>query len=313
VPGRALTPDGLHLQVALPRVDGTPTDEGLQPALEDAAATIAARWPGRRAEPIRLLPARVDPARLPAPTRAAIAVGVEERTLGPVAVELTGTDPHLLVFGDSGAGKTALLRLLARGLAGAFSPDELALTVVDVRRGLVDLAGIPHITEFATSPPAAAAAATRLAGELQGRLSTGGGGVEELLRGPTWEGPRHVLLVDDYDLLAGPAGGPLGPLLDLLPLGRDVGLHVVLARRVGGSARGAYEPVFGRLRELSSPGVLLDGDPGEGPLLGGHKARPQPPGRGLFVRRGERALTVQLAHAEPEAGGAAPPRLRAVS
>ncbi len=62
----------------------------------------------------------------------------------------------------------------------------------------------------------------------------------------------------------------------------------MLARRVGGSARGAYEAVFGRLRELGSPGLLLSGDPGEGPLLAGTKAAPQPPGRGLLVRRGER-------------------------
>ena len=78
-----------------------------------------------------------------------------------------------------------------------------------------------------------------------------------------------MVLFDDYDLVTGPTGGPLAPLLDVLAVGGDVGLHVVLARRVGGSARGAYEAVFGRLRELGSPGVLLSGDPGEGPLLGG--------------------------------------------
>ena len=54
--------------------------------------------------------------------------------------------------------------------------------------------------------------------------------------------------------------------------------------------------VFGRLRELGSPGILLSGDPGEGPLLGGAKAQPQPPGRGLLVRRGQRPLLIQTAH-----------------
>jgi DNA segregation ATPase FtsK/SpoIIIE, S-DNA-T family len=98
-----------------------------------------------------------------------------------------------------------------------------------------------------------------------------------------------------YDLVAGPIGGPLAPLLDVLAVGGDVGLHVVLARRVGGSARGAYEAVFGRLRELGSPGVLLSGDPGEGPLLGGAKAQPQPAGRELLVRRGERPVLIQTA------------------
>jgi ESX secretion system protein EccC len=53
--------------------------------------------------------------------------------------------------------------------------------------------------------------------------------------------------------------------------------------------------VFGRLRELGSPGVLLSGDPGEGPLLGGTKAQSQPPGRGLLVRRGDRPVLIQTA------------------
>ena len=73
----------------------------------------------------------------------------------------------------------------------------------------------------------------------------------------------------------------------------------MLARRVGGSARGAYEPVFSRVRELGTPGVMLSGDPGEGPLLGGLKASPQPPGRGILVHRGRRPVAVQLALTRP--------------
>src|SRR6185295_13978200 len=90
----------------------------------------------------------------------------------------------------------------------------------------------------------------------------------------------------------GPTGGPLAPLLDVLAVGGEVGLHVVLSRRVGGSARGAYEAVFGRLRELGSPGLLLSGDPGEGPLLSGTKAGPRPadPPRRAPAARPDRLL-----------------------
>ena len=97
-----------------------------------------------------------------------------------------------------------------------------------------------------------------------------------------------MVLFDDYDLVAGPTGGPLAPLLDVLAVGGDVGLHVVLARRVGGSAHGAYEAVFGRLRELGSPGVLLSGDPGEGPLLRRDQGRAAA-GRPRAVRAPRRA------------------------
>jgi S-DNA-T family DNA segregation ATPase FtsK/SpoIIIE len=149
---------------------------------------------------------------------------------------------------------------------------------------------------YAASPPAAQTAAERLRAIAGERMAPADASP---LAAPSWTGPRYVILFDDYDLVAGPTGGPLAPLLDVLAVGGDVGLHVVLARRVGGSARGAYEAVFGRLRELGSPGVLLSGDPGEGQLLGGTKAQPQVPGRGLLVRRGERPVLIQTAFSPP--------------
>ncbi|WP_170185529.1 FtsK/SpoIIIE domain-containing protein [Lapillicoccus jejuensis] len=35
-----------------------------------------------------------------------------EDTLGPVELDLAGEDQHLIVFGDTGAGKTTVLRSL---------------------------------------------------------------------------------------------------------------------------------------------------------------------------------------------------------
>ncbi|MBE2319678.1 type VII secretion protein EccCa [Solirubrobacter sp. CPCC 204708] len=273
VAGRALTPGGLHVQLALPRVDGEHSDEGIGDALTMIARQAAEHWDGKRADPIRLLPRVLHS--VPAPDEHGIAIGIEERALEPVRVDLLEGDPHLLVFGDAETGKSSLLRTLAHGL-----PDDVRLTVVDVRRSLADLADAAH--QYATNTLQAQEAANALQRELFPRLTT-----------PDPDGPRHVVLFDDYDLSTGPTGGPLAPLLDLVAVGRDIGLHVVLTRRVGGSARGLYEPVFARLRELGSPGLIMSGDPSEGALLPGVKAAPQPPGRGLLVRRGERPLLVQ--------------------
>jgi hypothetical protein len=61
------------------------------------------------------------------------------------------------------------------------------------------------------------------------------------------------------------------------------------------------------------PGLVMSGDPQEGPLLGGHKAEPLPAGRGLLVRRRRPATLVQVALCQPPgragrqpAGAAAP-------
>ena len=72
------------------------------------------------------------------------------------------------------------------------------------------------------------------------------------------------VVVDDYDMVAASGQNPLLPLLDYLPHGRDIGLHLVVARRAGGAGRALYEPVLARLRELSSPGLVMSGSRDEG-------------------------------------------------
>jgi S-DNA-T family DNA segregation ATPase FtsK/SpoIIIE len=292
VPGRGITSDGTHFQAALPRFDGEPGSEGLSDAVRRLAEEAAAHWSRPGAEPIRLLPRELDPSDLPAPRRDGIAFGLEERRLEPVVLDPLGGDPHLLVFGDAETGKSSLLRLLARGIAATNEPEEAQLVLVDVRRSLADLADLPHLRDHVHSPPALATAIEELRALLEPRMP--GAGAE-----PSASSPRIYLLFDDYDLASGPTSTPLAPLLDLLPLGREIGLHVALTRRVAGSARGAYEAGFQRVRDLGSPGLIMSGDPAEGPLVGGEKARGLPPGRGLFVRRGRPPVVVQTALAAP--------------
>jgi DNA segregation ATPase FtsK/SpoIIIE, S-DNA-T family len=103
------------------------------------------------------------------------------------------------------------------------------------------------------------------------------------------------VVVDDYDLIVSPSGNPVAPLLALLAQGRDVGLHLVTARRVGGASKMAYEPVTSRVREVSPAGIILSGDREEGQLLGGVRASEQPPGRGVLVTRRATPMLVQVA------------------
>jgi S-DNA-T family DNA segregation ATPase FtsK/SpoIIIE len=255
------------------------------------------------APPLRLLPTLVGEAALPdagrgPPARGGLAglpFAVEEHRLEVVRLDLFGGSPHLLVLGDAGCGKSSLLRLLARQLAAGHPPREVALLVVDLRRGLRDLAALPNLAAYACTPPAVAQAVDRLHQELSARTPHPSG--------PTGGRPRQVVLVDDYDLLPGAGGSPLLPLVDLLGLGRELGFHLVLSRRVAGAARAGFEPVFQRLRELGGPGLLMSGDPAEGPLLGGQQAAPLPPGRGFLVRSGLPARLVQVAYSPPPSTG----------
>ena len=99
--------------------------------------------------------------------------------------------------------------------------------------------------------------------------------------------------------MTGQLGSPLSDLVDLVAHGRDIGFHLVLARRVRGTARSSFEPLFQRLQELNTPGLIFSGDPDEGPLLGSQKAVPLPVGRAFFVRHQRPTVLVQTAHAMP--------------
>jgi DNA segregation ATPase FtsK/SpoIIIE, S-DNA-T family len=343
LPGRGLTRAGLQFQAALPG-----------PAGAILGRAMASRG-GRVAPPLRLLPTLIRESALRAAGPAAdegsteLPFAVEEHRLELVRLDLFEGSPHLLVLGDAECGKTSLLRLIARQLAARYPPEEVALLVLDLRRGLLDLTALPNLAGYACAPATVAQAVEQLHRELTERTPASAAVDAAAAAGITWAamastgtsassagsssgtasarvppqlvvspngsrnsparsrprlvgpspGPRYVVLVDDYDLLPAATGSPLLPLLDLLGLGRELGFHLVLARRVAGTARAAFEPVFQRLRELAGTGLVLSGDPGEGPLLGGQKAARLPPGRGFLVRSRRPPTLVQVLYSPP--------------
>jgi S-DNA-T family DNA segregation ATPase FtsK/SpoIIIE len=114
-----------------------------------------------------------------------------------------------------------------------------------------------------------------------------------------WSGPEMYVIVDDYDLVAESTVNPLTALLDLLPHSRDLGLHVVAARRSGGAARAMFDPFLARLRDLGCTGLTMSAGPDDGVLLGAVRPTTQPPGRGTLTRRGQPNQVVQVSWTDP--------------
>ncbi|MGH3612767.1 MAG: hypothetical protein ACRDRK_09250, partial [Pseudonocardia sp.] len=74
--------------------------------------------------------------------------------------------------------------------------------------------------------------------------------------------------------------------------------------------RAMFDPLLGRLRELATPGFVMNGSPDEGALVGPVKPAPMPPGRGTLVDRKRGVRRVQVAWLDPEesvAGSGADP------
>ncbi len=300
-PGRGMTAQKLHWLAALPRIDGSHAGDTLPDGVAALVQNVARAWPGERAPQVRLLPRLVEPSDLPTAGPEVtgglqVPIGLRERDFKPVVLDF-GVDPHLVVFGDVECGKTGLLRLLARGLAERNPPDHAKLLVVDHRRTMLGELSGEHALWYAGVETATEDLIARAASSMHERMPGPDVSAEQLRRRDWWSGAELFVLVDDHDLVSTGRSNPLEPLVPFLPHSRDIGLHLIVARRSGGVGRAMYDPVIQRLMEMGSPVLLMSGSPDEGAVIGKVKMTPQPPGRGTLVRRGDGINLVQVAWA----------------
>jgi S-DNA-T family DNA segregation ATPase FtsK/SpoIIIE len=281
-PGRGLSHEGLHMVIALP--------------------TERIRHGGTAAPPIELLPLRVDQdavvQRAGAQLAGRILLGLEERRLAPVALDF-GQHSHLLILGDNECGKTATMRTLCREIVRTKTAAQAQLLIVDYRRALLGVVDSEHLGGYAMSPASLGRLLPGLLEALRRRMPPPDVDQAQLRTGSWWSGPELYVLVDDYDLVATPAGNPLEDVVEYLPYARDLGLHLVVARRSGGAERAMFEPLLAGLRDLGCMTLTMSGRPSEGASWGGGRAQPMPPGRGVLMTRAGDGQRVQVAWSPP--------------
>jgi DNA segregation ATPase FtsK/SpoIIIE, S-DNA-T family len=270
-PGHGLSRDGLHMVIALPIAE-IPHGESVAP-------------------PIPLLPANVDQDtvvhRAGDELGARILLGLEGRRLRPIAVDFE-RHSHLLIVGDNECGKTATLRTLCREIVRTKTAAEARLLIVDFRRCLLGAVETEHLGSYAASPAALSALLTGLLDLLRERMAPADVSQAQLRARSWWSGPDVYVVVDDYDLVATPAGNALAAVVEYLPYARDLGLHVVVARRSGGIERAMFEPLLAGLRDLDCMELKMIGRPAR-----------LPPGRGVLLSRVGDEQLVQVGWSPP--------------
>ncbi|GAA3969298.1 type VII secretion protein EccC [Actinomadura viridis] len=302
-PGRGLSREGLHFLTSLPRIDGRTTSEDVSDGLRHLVETVAASWRGRPgAPPVRMLPGLFPVTQLPqaADTGKPIPIGIDEDTLSPVLLNFE-QDPHFIVVGDNECGKSNLMQLLAQSIKARNTPNEARLIMVDYHRAMLDVAEGDHVIGYAAAPAAATGLLKDINGALVARLPPADLTPEQLRNRSWWTGSDLYLLIDDYDLVATPSGNPIAQIAELLPQARDIGLHVIVSRAMGGAGRAMFDPVIQRLKDMASPALIMSGSKEEGALFGDVRAQPLPPGRGTFVdrRTGKRLIQTAFIGEQP--------------
>lgn len=286
-PGRVLRQDKLFAQVALPMLEGEHATVGA--GVEALARHTVDSWPGAQPSQVRLLPEVIDPLTLPDAEELPdqLPLGLMQDTMESACLDPTSLDPHLVVLGDAGCGKTTVLRGVVETLVERHTPEELVIGLYDVRRGVLSACPEDYLGGHATSSTTAIGLSNAIASELAQRS-------EVLAAGGEVEGPRIVLVIDDYEILSAGGQTVLAPVLPYLPSARDLHLNVVLARPVAGIGSAMFEQAIQALRDTGATCLLMDGDRSEGQVFG---MRPEhlAPGRGWWIRRGRRARLCQVA------------------
>jgi S-DNA-T family DNA segregation ATPase FtsK/SpoIIIE len=273
-PGRGVSPDGKHLQVAYSDAQD----------IEHARKVSAER--GEPLRTMRVLPELVyvgDLEEAPdKPGGPGLPVGVGGARLSTVTWDI-GTFPHLTVVGQSRAGATTTLHTVARAAAARPGTEVLS---TDVRRGLLGAPGYRSVASFTT-------VLTRWVEELTARVP--GEDVEltpESLRHRSWwSGTDRVIVVDDLDQSADLAS-VVDLLVPLLPHAADIGLHLVTARRSALVGRSAFTPLMQGTRDRTA-WVVLSAPREDGPVAGQVLA-PRPPGRAVLVQGSAEEIQVAV-------------------
>jgi S-DNA-T family DNA segregation ATPase FtsK/SpoIIIE len=298
IPGRGITTDRMHFLTALPRIDGTSTNDDVAEATAELAESLD--LPSTpRAPKVRLLPAELRANELPPPTAAApeldltVALGIEDVGLNPQWHDFD-VNPHLLVFGDAECGKTNLLRHIATSVAAHYGPDEGRVMFVDFRRELHDAVPQDNQINYTVSSEGLTESIREVAELLQSRVPGPEISPSRLRKRDWWTGGRLFILVDDFELTETSGyNDPLEPLLPLLPQGADIGLHLVMARSTVNAGRAMMNPVVRRLWELGSAVMMFSCPKDEGVFIGNVRPRTLPAGRAQYVNRRRSVNLVQ--------------------
>lgn len=156
----------------------------------------------------------------------------------PAEINFADT-PHVLIGGQSGAGKTVLLSDIILSMCYKYSPDEIGLYLIDHKKELEMFKVLPHVKMTAFTNSELQIIADHLRGELEyriGLMSSEYTNIEEYNKRHKNKLSYNFLIFDEADFVLQHSSS-LGPtadtmrlfVKDLASMARSVGIYVIIA------------------------------------------------------------------------------------
>ena len=276
-PGIGVTPAGKVMLIA-------------RTTAEDLAhiAQVTATQP--RVPKLKVLPTHVNGLVLidapPSPPTTPIPLGVGGPRLEPVWC----ASGHVVAAGGAGCGKSTFIATTIRAIE-ALPRDEARMVILDPRRAHLGRASDDMIAAYGASTTSIDDAVKALCHTLASRLPGADISPSELAARSWWQGPELYLVIDDLDLVN---DAVLRDLAEYIPHARDIGLHVICARKLSGISRALFGGFLGAVKDIHPDALVMDGTRDEGSVFG---VRPGPlaPGRATLVQLGSTVGAIQVA------------------
>lgn len=223
-----------------------------------------------------------------------IRLGIHGRDLTTFTWD-TKTSNHLLIFGSQGCGKSTTVATILAGICKR-GPETARCVVIDHRRAHLGTIDPTMLAAYSASTTATEQTLASTVITLESRLPGPEITPRQLKQRSWWTGPDIFLVIDDADLVPEPLWHRL---VELIPHSRDIGLHIVAARKIGGSQRALYQSLYSAIKDQSPMVLVMDGERDDGPLFG---IRPQRliAGRAIAVIRGSNQGQCHIAQNIPE-------------
>lgn len=336
--GRGRTMFGHHFQTGRPLL----TVQGrLVDAADPGAVEMITAIAGKRTSTVRMLPRELSREQMwqrYTELEGAARPGLVPFGLSEVGLSAAWADfskhPHFVLAGAAECGKTAGLATFAQGIMDVYTPEQAKMFVISPDNALAqyvpsEYLGRYQLREYAGDGMPRAATGKLVDGYvsredqildldahlqevLTPRLRPDDATQEEIASGHRrWQGPEIFVLVDNEETLetwqnaSAGWGTPfaLQNVANLVGRADEVGLHVIVARRIDEWPRGEYTPLMRALKQQQSPGLVMAGSRNEGVILRSTFAADQPAGRGVYVTR---AVVAPAQFALPDPVGSAP-------